>query len=129
MPHVCIHMRTGRSSPEKKALLDAVHASLVENFKIPAQDRFLRVLEYAPEDFEVPPARSGAFVLIEISAFAGRSLEAKRGLYKGIITRLCALGVDPLDAMIILNEPHRDNWGIRGGFPASEVDLGYSVDV
>jgi len=122
-------MRKGRTASEKKAVLDAVHASLVENFKIPAQDRYLRIQEYEAEDFEIPPARSGAFVFIEIFAFAGRSLEAKRALYQGIVTRLSALGMDPLDAMIVLNEPHKDNWGIRGGIPASEVDLGYTVAV
>jgi hypothetical protein len=31
--------------------------------------------------------------------------------------------------LIILLEPPMDNWGIRGGKPASEVDLGFKIDV
>jgi phenylpyruvate tautomerase PptA (4-oxalocrotonate tautomerase family) len=30
---------------------------------------------------------------------------------------------------IVLNEIPLDNWGIRGGIPASEVDLGFKVGV
>jgi hypothetical protein len=29
----------------------------------------------------------------------------------------------------VLNEPPMDNWGIRGGQMASEVDLGFEVQV
>jgi phenylpyruvate tautomerase PptA (4-oxalocrotonate tautomerase family) len=30
---------------------------------------------------------------------------------------------------ILLRESGAENWGIRGGVPASEVDLGFKVDV
>ncbi len=29
----------------------------------------------------------------------------------------------------MLNEVERENWGLRGGQPASEIDLGFKVDV
>jgi hypothetical protein len=31
--------------------------------------------------------------------------------------------------MIVLLEPPLENWGIRGGRPASEVDLGFKIDI
>jgi hypothetical protein len=30
---------------------------------------------------------------------------------------------------VLLRESGADNWGIRGGVPASQVDLGFKVDV
>jgi len=63
------------------------------------------------------------------SSFPGRSLDAKRNLYKAIVTRLGELGIPADDITIVLVEPAMENWGIRGGHPASDVDLGFRVDV
>lgn len=38
-------------------------------------------------------------------------------------------GIEGNDIMIVLHEVPLENWGIRGGKPASEVDLGFKVDV
>lgn len=81
MPLVRLVIRTGRPVEEKRALLDAVHNALVEAFRIPEDDRTQRIDEYAPENFEIPPGRSANYTLVEITAFPGRSLEAKRNLY------------------------------------------------
>lgn len=129
MPSVTLHMIKGRAPEERKALLDAVHAALVESFRIPENDRFQRVLQYEPGDFEFPPEKSDKFLFVELSVFPGRSLEAKRGLYKGIVDSLEALGMDRGDVMILLHEPPMENWGLRGGVPGSEVKLGFKLDV
>ena len=129
MPLVTIETRAGRSGDAKTALLDAVHESLVEAFEIPEGDRQQRVMEYPPENFEVPPGKSANHLLITIDAFPGRSLDAKRRLYSGIVARLGELGVEPRDVLIVLNEIPLENWGIRGGQPAADVDLGFALDV
>ena len=129
MPVIEIHMRIGRTAAQKKALLDAVHDSLVEALKIPESDRNQRIREYAAEDFEIPPGKADTFTLIDITMFPGRSKEAKRNLYQTLVSRLGDLGIDPMDVFIILHEPPMENWGIRGGIPASDVDLGFRVDV
>jgi phenylpyruvate tautomerase PptA (4-oxalocrotonate tautomerase family) len=129
MPLVVLHMRKGRGPELKKGLLDAVHQALVECFKTQDSDRKQRVLEYAPEDFECGPAHGEGFTLVEIACFPGRSLEAKRALYKDIVHRFGTLGVQAKDVFIQLQEPNLDNWGVRGGQPASEVELGYSLKV
>ena len=67
--------------------------------------------------------------LIEITAFPGRSAEAKRRLYEAIVRNLAAEGVPAQDVLVVLTEPPMENWGMRGGKPASEVDLGFRVDV
>lgn len=42
---------------------------------------------------------------------------------------MTAIGVMKQDIRIVLYDVPRDNWGIRGGIPASEVDLGLKVEV
>ena len=39
------------------------------------------------------------------------------------------IGIDGQDIMIILLEPPLENWGVRGGKPASEVDFDFKIDV
>jgi phenylpyruvate tautomerase PptA (4-oxalocrotonate tautomerase family) len=129
MPVVEIHIRIGRSAEEKKAQLNAVHGSLVEALKIPENDRIQRIREYAAEDFEIPQGKTENFTLIKITMFPGRSVDAKRNLYQVLIKHLRQLGIDPMDVFIILHVPPMENWGIRGGIPANEVDLGFKVDV
>lgn len=129
MPPVRLAIRTGRSTKEKRALLEAVHSALVEAFRIPDDDRTQRIDEYSPENFEIPPGRSAHYTLVEITAFPGRSIEAKRNLYRAITENLAALGIEPRDCLIVLNEPALENWGVRGGMPASEADLGFDLHI
>ena len=129
MPHVRIEVREGRSASEKEALLEAVHSALVEALKIPEHDRIQRLYELSAEDFEVPPNRTGMVTLIEVTMFPGRSYDAKRALYRALVRNLGELGVPQTDVSVVLREPPMENWGIRGGVPASEVDLGFEVEV
>ncbi len=46
-----------------------------------------------------------------------------------IVQNYAAMGIEPKDIRIVLYELPLENWGIRGGVPASEVDLGFKVDV
>jgi phenylpyruvate tautomerase PptA (4-oxalocrotonate tautomerase family) len=87
------------------------------------------VLDYHKDEFIVPGNRSGKYALIEITALAGRSRDAKKKLYRSIVDRLGKFGIDPGDTMIVINEPTKENWGINGGYPADEVDVGYKLDV
>ena len=129
MPDVRIETRQGWIGDRKIAILDAVHAAMVEAIKIPSDDRSLRLVEHAPECFVIPPARSEKYTLVEITLFAGRSLDAKRALYKAIVRSLERLGVPPLDVKITLIEVPVENWGIRGGHAGCDIDLGFDVRV
>jgi phenylpyruvate tautomerase PptA (4-oxalocrotonate tautomerase family) len=130
MPLVKISIRTGKSPGYQRALLDGVHAALVEAFLIPDADRHQQLFELDEDCFEIPAGKSSQFVLVEIIAFQGRSLEAKRNLYAAIVRNFGrSPGISGDDVMIILHEPPKENWGIRGGRPASEVDIGFKVDV
>ncbi|MGH2729665.1 MAG: tautomerase family protein [Actinomycetota bacterium] len=120
MPVVRIEVLKGYS-PSQDALTEAL--------KIPDDDRLQRLVECDAEDFEIPPDKSEKFTLVDITMFPGRSLSAKRHLYKEIVGNLAKVGIPENDVFIVVHEPPIENWGIRGGSPASEVDLGFQVDV
>ncbi len=130
MPLVRITIRTGKLPGYKKALLDGIHAALVHAFKIPESDRFQVLQELDPGCFEIPGNRTDNATMIEITAFKGRTAEAKKALYQHIVGNLSVNpGIRGDDIMIIVHEPPLENWGIRGGQPASEVNLGFKVEV
>ncbi len=127
MPLVHVHLRAGRPAAETKAILDGIHAALVEAFRVPERDRNQLVHAYADGDFE---ARHGpGAVFVEIVAFPGRTPDAKRKLYAGIAANLERAGVDPQRTLVVLHEPPLENWGIRGGKAATDVELGFKLDV
>ena len=130
MPVVKISMRTGQQQEYKRALLDGVHSALVEAFQIPDSDRHQLLFELDTDHFEISEGKSDHFVLVEIIAFQGRSLDAKRNLYASIVRNFEQNpGISGDDILIIIHEPPMENWGVRGGKPANEVDLGFKVDV
>jgi phenylpyruvate tautomerase PptA (4-oxalocrotonate tautomerase family) len=128
MPNTLIATRSGWIT-DPAAVIDAIQSALREALKIPEWDRTLRLLEHPPSHFAVPPGRGEKFTLVEVTMFSGRSIGAKRALYRAIVRNLEALGVPPLDIKITLVETTPENWGLRGGMPASEIDLGFKIDV
>ncbi len=128
MPIARIEVRKSRPPEQVRAMIEAVCQAQIEALKVPDHDRQVRYIEHRPEHFEVPPDKTENFTFVEILMFPGRSTEAKRNLYRAIVERFGALGIAPSDITIVLGEPALANWGL-GGVPASEVDLGYSLDV
>jgi phenylpyruvate tautomerase PptA (4-oxalocrotonate tautomerase family) len=129
MPIVTIDTRRGIGGETKRRLLDAVHHALMAAFKIPDHDRAQRIVEHAPEDFEIPPGRGERFAVVTIQAFAGRSTDAKRALYREIVERFEAAGVPKRDVFIVLQEIPVENWGLRGGVAGCDVDFGFDIRV
>lgn len=131
MPNVLIEVRRPYPPEQETALLGAVHAALREAFKIPGHDRTLRLVVHDPHKFAVSPelSKPEAYTLVTIEAFAGRSLEAKRLLYREIVGNLEKLGIPRDHITIVLHEIPLDNWGIRSGQMASDIDLDFQVEV
>ncbi|EKE76429.1 tautomerase family protein [Oceanibaculum indicum] len=128
MPNTLIATRSGWIR-DPYAVIDAVHDALQEALKIPEWDRTVRLIEHEPSHFAIPSGRGQNYTIVEVTLFAGRSFEAKRVLYQAIVRNLGALGIAATDIKIALIESPMENWGIRGGTPASEVDLGFPVAV
>lgn len=130
MPLVRVEIVKGRSREYKKAILDGIHAAVVEAFRVPDGDRMQRLYELAPEDFEYRSIYGDQFTQVEITCFAGRSHDAKKALYAAIVRNLEKdPGIPRKDVVIVLREGPRENWGIRGGQSAADVDLGFKIEV
>ena len=111
--------------------MEAVHSALVEAFKIPETDRTVRLVVHQPHRMMHAPglARPELFTQVTIDAFAGRSIEAKRALYRAIVDNLEKLGIPKDHVKVLLHDVPRENWGIRGGQAACDVDIGFKIDV
>ena len=127
MPYARIEIPAGWSASRKNDLLDAVDAALVEVLGVPPNDAYLRLFEYA--DARVPHCHGPQFTFIEIQLFPGRRPQTKARLYRRLVDRLAGLGIPAADLTIALLEIPAENWGIRGGQPASAIDPGFPVAV
>ena len=127
MPSVKIDLAEGKERTDLMALSDAVMDTVVELLQLLPDDRNIIVQEHPAALFRMKPPYE---ILIEIRLFEGRSKETKRKLYRELTGRLEEKGITRKEkVMIILNEIKKENWGIRGGLPADEIDLGYRVDI
>jgi phenylpyruvate tautomerase PptA (4-oxalocrotonate tautomerase family) len=131
VPSVLIEIRRAIPAEEECRLMEAVHSALREAFKILPGDRNVRLIVHDPHRFACPPERSHPelYTHISIDAFAGRSLDAKRALYRGIVEKLEVLGIPTDHVKILLSEFPKENWGIRGGQAGCDVELGFKTDV
>ena len=131
MPTATIEVRRRWSEAEEVAIIDAVHAALVAAFRIPPEDRNVRLVVHEPHRFACSPrlSRPELFTLVSIDCFAGRSVDAKRELYRQVVDRLGVVGVPRDHVLITLRESDAENWGVRGGQAACDVDLGFDVHV
>lgn len=111
--------------------MDAVHGALQRAFRIPTNDRHVRLLAHEPHRFACPPGMTqpDRYTQVGIDAFAGRSIEAKRALYRQIVESLKPLGIPEDHVSIVVRDIPTTNWGIRGGAAASDIDLGFDVNV
>jgi phenylpyruvate tautomerase PptA (4-oxalocrotonate tautomerase family) len=126
-----IEILEGRSSEAKRGLVEAVTRALSEALQAPAEDPSVRLVEYPASQFLIPyPDRhSDRYALVEITMFAGRSTDTKRRLYQEVIAALEPFDIPADDVLIVLHEPPMHNWGVNGGIAASEIDVGFKVDI
>lgn len=129
MALVRVDIYKGKTQEHKKTILDTIHEALVEAFKMPEDGISQRLYEFEEENFERRNNKSKNFIIIEITAFKGRSKEAKKLLYKILTEKLGKkLSIEPKDVVIYINESDLENWGISGK-AADEVDLGFKINV
>ena len=101
---------------------------MVDILKIPENDRLVS-LDMKKIGFYVPNSTSKKYILFEIHLFSGRTFETKKKLYKELFDLVKKYGVEGLNANVIIRDVDKENWGIRDGQPASEVDLGFVTDI
>lgn len=137
MPVVTIEVRKKYTQEQEVALMTAVYEALQEAFNITNGDISIRFLAYEPHRFTVPLtgttppmySQPELFTLISIDCYPGRTLDIKRNLYRLTVNSLEALGVPKDHIKILVREVPKENWGIRGGQPGSEVVLNYKLEI
>jgi phenylpyruvate tautomerase PptA (4-oxalocrotonate tautomerase family) len=129
MPIVTISVLEGKSTEFKNGIHNAIHSALVSAFKIPESDYNQKINEYNRTDWKIPDGKTDNFISIEVFVFPGRKKETKKKLYQEIILNLEKIGINRSDTFILLIEQPLENWGLRGGIPADEINLGFNTNV
>ena len=100
---------------------EAVHAALVAEANVPADDKFHVIEEVEADRLIAHPSyggveRSEGLVVIQIILNAGRTVEVKKSLYADIARRLQAtVDIRPDDVLISLVEVTKENWSFGKG--------------
>lgn len=131
MPWALIEVRREWSTDEEFAIIEAVHGALVRRSEFQPTTRTCVCSSMSPTGSRTRQrlGRPNTRLLVSIDCFDGRSIDAKRQLYSEIVGRLEPLGIPRDHVSITLRESPAENWGIRGGQAASDVDLGFKVNV
>lgn len=126
MPVAKIHLSAGLDPQRCQALADEVRDTVVRALGL--NPEMGKVILYPSPSHcrSVHPSRQAGFVLAEILMFPGRSRERKDRLLKELSPVLSQhTGLDGNNVFISIQESGRENWGLRGGVPADQIDLGY----
>jgi phenylpyruvate tautomerase PptA (4-oxalocrotonate tautomerase family) len=113
----------------KESISDAIHDAIMVALQYPPEKRFHRFIALDREEFIYPKDRTEKYIIIEISMFAGRSLETKKKLIRELYAQIQKkVEISAQDIEITIFETPKENWGIRG-MPGDELKLGYKVEV
>ena len=113
----------------KEAISTAIHKSVMNALEYPPEKKFHRFIGLDPSNFIYPSDRSEKYIIIEISMFEGRSVDAKKALIHQLYSNIGTdAGIGHQDIEITIFETPKENWGIRG-MPADELKLGYKIEV
>jgi phenylpyruvate tautomerase PptA (4-oxalocrotonate tautomerase family) len=127
VPLISIELSKGNDLNYLKQLQQHVMDSVIQVLKLPDDDRNIRVIEYERHLFQMKHPYS---ILITVTLFSGRTKETKALLYKTIVNRLYEkMTISKDTVFIFLNEQPLENWGVRGGVPASDIKLDFEVNV
>lgn len=131
MPSAIVDVRYPYTKDQEIAILERVHACIVEAFKVSPDNRNVVLNVHAPHRFLGKPNVSAPERVTNVTVFAlpGRSAAAKGRLYELLVTHLEAFGIPRDGVLVRLVELPAENFGVRGGMPLSAVDLGYPVAV
>jgi phenylpyruvate tautomerase PptA (4-oxalocrotonate tautomerase family) len=115
--------------PQRIRISEVLHTCVVDAFKYPADKKIHRFIYLEKDSFFYPAGRTDNYIIIEISIFEGRTVEAKKKLIQLIFERFeKELAISPIDVEITIFETPMSNWGIRGK-SADELILDYKVNI
>ncbi|OBG96831.1 tautomerase [Mycobacterium sp. E3298] len=120
MPLLYIDLIEGRTPSEMRALLDAVHESVVEAFGVPPRDRYQVVRSHPAHeiialDTGLGITRSAHQVIVHmVSRLRTRAMKEK--FYQLLATHLAErCGLDPADLIVSITENGDEDWSFGHG--------------
>lgn len=131
MPSATVEVCRTYPDDEEPRLLQAVHDAIVTAFRVSPVHRNVTLVVHEPRRWlgrtDCPdPSR---LTNVTVYALPGRSVDAKRRLYRELVDRMAAFGI-PKDCVLVrLVELPAENFGVRGGQALCDVELGYPLDV
>lgn len=128
MGHVKIYGHTEFIEKRRQQISDAIHRASVQELGLPEGARYHRFIGLAETDFIHPDDRSGAYIVVEIHLFSGRSDKTLRAYLRGLQATLeDYAGIAPNDLEVILLETPPARWSVRGQI-GDELKLPYEVN-
>ncbi|GEK28264.1 tautomerase family protein [Furfurilactobacillus siliginis] len=121
MPLVKFDVIEGRSKSELRALLDAEHKILVQDFGVPLRDRYQIVTQHTADEMIIEDTgfgieRTDQFVMIQVTMRAGRTEEQKRTFYQDLVAELEATTkIQKNDVMVVISENGSPDWSFGNG--------------
>lgn len=121
MPLVKFDVIEGRSKEELRALLDAEHKILVQDFGVPLRDRYQIVTQHTADEMIIEDTgfgieRTDQFVMIQVTMRAGRTEEQKQTFYQDLVAELEATTkIRKNDVMVVISENGSPDWSFGNG--------------
>ncbi len=129
MAQIKIYGLKSNLDKNKTLISKAIHDSVMSALKYPKEKKFHRFIAMEIDFFIYPDDRTINYLIIEISMFEGRSIDAKKELIHNIYVNIQNdMGIFANDVEITISETPKENRGIHG-LPADELKLSYKVDV
>ncbi len=131
MAQVKVYGIANRLNSVKSMLSNVIHSCVVDALLFPPDKRAHRFFPMEADDFYIPggQGRTDRYIIIEISMFEGRSVEAKKLLIRLLFERIDSqLGIAAADVEVTITETPKHNWGFRGQ-TGDEIALNYKVEV
>ena len=120
MPAIKIEMSNKWKIETAVSVKNIVMNAVKNTLSLKSSDRNIRVLRYDQDLFEL---KDNYEIFIEIQMVSGRNIETKRELYKNIVNDIEEKTVfNRENVFIFINEQPKDNWGVKGGMPLSDIN-------
>jgi phenylpyruvate tautomerase PptA (4-oxalocrotonate tautomerase family) len=131
MPSAIVEVQRDYPPEQETYLLQSVHDAIVRAFKVAPERRNVTLVVHQPHRFLGRTDCQAPERLTNVSIFVlpGRSVDAKRKLYRFITEGFSVVGIPPDCVLIRLFELPAENFGVRGGQALCDIDVGYPVNV
>src|SRR5689334_4813288 len=115
MPSAVVEIRRSYSPDEETYLLESVHDAIVRAFKVDPANRNVTLTVHQAHRFLGHPDCENPERLTNVSIFLrpGRSVEAKRNLYRFLTQAFSVVGIPPNCVLVRVFEMPAENFGVR----------------